>query len=839
MDAYLEPPAHETVAPLATIDADLRLLPIIRSGTASVDDALSHVRERRENALAELNMAEDALRSALADASDEPIPDDADLSEAIDIYSHGIAPQKARTHAPADPALIELRLAHACTALLADGEKALTNVADNVDNELCALSRIAAAAGDAQQRAALGDQLSEKTAAVLSERRDTFFESLCKKYTDALCTALKEVAWPPQELQNPEHRGEPGHVSLWDDRVKVAWSDLCSLQFGAAALELVEAPTAVHHAGALTRDEAPKAAPGSDDYVPLFAVGVLMEPLLLRFRFHFDSNRTTNRLDKPEWFLSNMLALIQLNSFLFEPARDMWSRGGYVCELTRFRPQGRRSCVIDAPAELLHSMLVPLRLKLHASMELLGSQPALLAHTIFQCLAFDTDLRAAYRPAQDSVQLADEMLGNDALFQRWLDGEREFATRRFEDVVDAPGAWSLIQAETLTEHGETDMSEADCTGHITTRAAATLITVLIGVTERYQPLVSLEQRSAFIIRVQHPLLFQFYDRLARHLDAFENMSSAFSRALPGEITSLSTGAGSDIVRGVNGIKRVAKAYVSSDYVYQQLVGWSESSFFLHMADELHERPRGSLLRRLMYPSKETDIDSASLVAILHKGLQRGASAAATLRPLGKSSSPVTLAHEQEEGEPISVWERYVSRYADISARSKRGIERLVVSEVLDLLKPYFLRPWDSDESREPQQEGEDGEESIKSPIASEAPCKELVPALARFASLMTELVQTLPATLLLPIYRQIASSLSSAIVDRVLLPGARMPQKFTPNQAKQFFVDVHNGWLHVVRELDGHPRVVSRRKKHEQTGIGRKPEAQWRALIEAAESVNK
>ena len=846
MHTYLEPPQQEAVHTLATIDIDLRFLPAARDGSTDSDAALAHMRQRSENALLELQAAEGVLRTAVFEASDAVIPEDAEISEAIDIYGSSITSGTKNVQEHVDPALVELLNARACTAIIAEGERVLSNVGDSVEASLHALSRITAVASDAVQKASMGDAMSVRTKNIVEQQRDSFYESLITRYTEELRAGLREAAWPPPELQNPDYRGEKAeNYSFATPTVQQAWYSLCSVQFAAAALELTPAPTAVG-----SGDAAP-AAPGSSKYVPLLAVSILMEPIVLRFRFHFDTDRTTNRLDKPEWFLSSMLTLIQENSYLFEQAEDIWGNGGVVYELTRYRPSpySRRHVSFNAPAELLHALIVPLRLKLLASTDLLGKQPALLAHNIFQCLAFDSDIRAMYPPAQQAMRLADEMLGDDTLFQRWLDGEREFAAQRFNDVIESPGAWSLIQPETLIEEGDTHLGEADATGQVTTRAAATLINILHGVTERYQPLDSLEQRSAFIIRVQHHMLLQFYDRLARHLDAFENMSSAFSRALPGEITSLSSGAGADIVRGVNGLRRVIKAYISSEYVHQQLIEMSESSFFLNMADEIHNLPSGALIRRMLYPSKEADIDSASLMATLHKGLQRGASAAATLRPLSRSNSTgpgrQDAGPEAESKEPISVWERYISRYADISARCKRGIERLVVSEVLDLLKPYFMRPWDSrskdiaaepvEKSLDVQENGDDG--GSKSILVHDAPCKELVPALARLASLLTELVQTLPPTLLLPVYRQISSSLSSAVVYRVLLPDARVPQQFSPDQAHQFSVDVHNGWLHVIRELEGHDRIIARRKKNEPTGLGRRPERQWHELIDAAGSL--
>ena len=44
--------------------------------------------------------------------------------------------------------------------------------------------------------------------------------------------------------------------------------------------------------------------------VPLLPFEVLVRPLALRFRYHFEGDRPTNRIDKPEWFLAHLTGLI-------------------------------------------------------------------------------------------------------------------------------------------------------------------------------------------------------------------------------------------------------------------------------------------------------------------------------------------------------------------------------------------------------------------------------------------------------------------------------------------------------------------------------------------------
>lgn len=43
------------------------------------------------------------------------------------------------------------------------------------------------------------------------------------------------------------------------------------------------------------------------------AVAVMLKPLRVRFAFHFDTDRPTNRLDKPEWFLTHLLQALEMH----------------------------------------------------------------------------------------------------------------------------------------------------------------------------------------------------------------------------------------------------------------------------------------------------------------------------------------------------------------------------------------------------------------------------------------------------------------------------------------------------------------------------------------------
>ncbi|WFD27002.1 hypothetical protein MNAN1_001994 [Malassezia nana] len=861
---YLKPPSTSQAQRLAAADADLRLVSLL-SGRLDGDrlSALeTAIQAENSDTISEIQRCEVQIRDSIADTLERHgiVLDNDDVGEALERLVAQVPQPVPKPPARSDPApdtdsLADWRAARACTQLLADAEAAQADM-DKAPNDprtaMTALRRLACLVDEAPLRAPASGTMLARTVSCLTDMRDTLLEKLESQYKAQLRTVLHQHAWPPPECQNPDKANggdsSDAYALLGRPDLERAWADLVEWQLTAASLGLRPLPTCIHTppmVSGIDERKATPAAPGSDAYIPLLPVEVLMEPILLRFRYHFDGTRPTNRLDKPEWFLTHILALIRMNAYLFEPAPDAWTRGGDVAELTRRRrgatddaPMQQRHMAVDAPSELLHTLLYPVRMKVLASMPRLLNERAFLAHMILQLITFDSELRDAYAPAvlahggMGACRLAEEVLGNDAWFQAWLDGERSFTESKFESVMEGPDAWSLVQADTMEGEEELvgDMATSDAA--TTTRCACTLMNVLAGVTERYQPLHLLEQKCAFVLQVQRPLLDQLRTRLTRHLDAFENMSTAFARTLPGEIASLSAGPGNDMVRGVNGVTRVAKALLSAEYVKQQLEEWSESSFFLHMAHELQQLDPHSPLYRLMSPKSTADkLDAESLTSLLHRGLQRGASAAASLRPLSSaavSASTEAFSATETSADEFGVWDQYIDQFGQVSSRSARALEKLTVAEVLEAMRPYILRAWD----RDPEVTDEESE------ATSSIPSPELVPALAKLTSLLRHIVQILSPSLLLPVYRHIAASLSKAVVDRIVMPHARITQRFTAAQAERFRQDVEQGWLHVVRELGDHPKIAARQRSGMPTGLGRNPEAAWRLLVEAIQQLS-
>lgn len=107
-------------------------------------------------------------------------------------------------------------------------------------------------------------------------------------------------------------------------------------------------------------------------------------------------------------------------------------------------------------------------------------------------------------------------------------------------------------------------------------------------TDRYTALPDPLHRTRFLIVTQLPLLDQYRARMAASLDAFETLSSAFVRAVPGAlgVGASGAGAGADqgvvwggdtrrLTGGVEGLQRLCKAFVSAKSLTSAMENWGE------------------------------------------------------------------------------------------------------------------------------------------------------------------------------------------------------------------------------------------------------------------------
>lgn len=194
--------------------------------------------------------------------------------------------------------------------------------------------------------------------------------------------------------------------------------------------------------------------------------------------------------------------------------------------------------------------------------------------------------------------------------------------------------------------------------------------------DRYTPLPSIEHKLPFLTTIQLPLLMTYHSRISGSLDAFETLSSAFVRAVPGALSgNVRGGLHVDQARltgGVEGLGRLVKASLSAQWTIQALRDWADDivrpfppssnndesadgQFFVEMSEELRTTP-----------SMRWKIQSEPL---LHN-------------PPSENDEKATL---------TSVWDLILGKYTTLADRAEDMVVRLITAEVESDLKKHLQR----------------------------------------------------------------------------------------------------------------------------------------------------
>ena len=145
-----------------------------------------------------------------------------------------------------------------------------------------------------------------------------------------------------------------------------------------------------------------------------------MKAFALRFRYHFEGERPTNRVDKPEWYLTHLVKLFDEYAPLFsEYIQDILDQNGLAAR--------------DAVQEFITAVLPVLKRKVDLDMPIVSAQGPLSSHLVEELSKFDILLREEYMYApygQDPSQwrgVTHEILtqNNGEFFNNWLSAEKQ------------------------------------------------------------------------------------------------------------------------------------------------------------------------------------------------------------------------------------------------------------------------------------------------------------------------------------------------------------------------------------------------------------------------------
>ncbi|EEA27470.1 hypothetical protein EYB25_001535 [Talaromyces marneffei] len=451
----------------------------------------------------------------------------------------------------------------------------------------------------------------------------------------------------------------------------------------------------------------------NEDIQVLLPLEVMMHPLELRFKYHFSGAKPTNRLDKPEYFLSHISDLISTYVGFFttylQPVLDR--RADIVDD-------GLRWHFVSAINAFITSLLPMVRRKIDNFLPQVETNPQLLSHFIHELIKFDDDLRQTwnYLPNPYSTEnwkgLASEVLTQKNWFERWLQVEKEFALSRYKDIIDTP------------ESGQIDHDGVDANVTKPTSAAIRVNDLLETITDLYRPLSSFSQKLRFLIDIQITIFDQFHERLHSGLEAYLAMTSTIGRTVQG--------ADQGSLEGVAGLDRLCRIFGSAEYLEKKMQDWSDDVFFLDLWYELQDRVR------------RNQGDGKNVVGPM------------SVAEVAQRTSQAVAETSQGRSSEGALFDETASAYRRLRLRSESIIVSTFSSEVQSSLRPYSrVSMWSS----------------LSAPSASypHPLTSELTHTVRIISSNLSFLARVLGTAPLRRINRQVLLSLQTFILDNVIL----------------------------------------------------------------------
>ncbi|KAL8797940.1 MAG: hypothetical protein Q9182_007099 [Xanthomendoza sp. 2 TL-2023] len=340
----------------------------------------------------------------------------------------------------------------------------------------------------------------------------------------------------------------------------------------------------------------------TEEPLVLLPLQVMVKPLDQRFGYHFSGDRQTNKLDKPEYFLSHIIGL--LNSY-----DEFFALHLQPILRNRFKKSNlsMTSIFIDSTSALITALLPMLRRKVFGVMPQIAKQPQLLSHYIYELMSFDITLRDEWGydggcGIDGWKGLAWEVLVKKDWFGRWLEVEKnckynlhitnqsantpQVALSRYQTIIDPP------------ESFEIDYDSVEPSATKPTNAAIRVNDLLETITDRYRPLPSFSQKLRFLIDIQIAIFDRYHSVLADSLEKYIYSTSSLARTVQGVSSSTSRNTTKDqpSLEGLSGIERLTRVYGSAEYLENKMGDWSDDVFFLELWEELQDRARANTLQ---------------------------------------------------------------------------------------------------------------------------------------------------------------------------------------------------------------------------------------------------
>ena len=393
-----------------------------------------------------------------------------------------------------------------------------------------------AAEGAAPQLVYLFEQTSKQLYGTLKVALETSLEAI-----------MDQMKWPGKALNLA------GSIRQnWEDQVQLL------LQLQDPDLVDAFADVDIRH-----RSSAP-------DPIVLLPLEVMIRPLAKRFQWHFYGDRPTNRRDKPEYFLTHVLDLLDQYSGFMNDNLDP------VLDQRVSKSEELESIYTEATSAFITALLPMVESKCLSFLPEVSHDPQLLSHFMHELMAFDTALRETwgYRPIPRMVVewkgLTWRVLNTHGYFETWLRVEKDFALSRYRSIRDA------------SDSNDIDF-DADSGQTLPTKGAIRVNDLLETITDRYRGLSSFSQKLKFLLEIQLSIFDDYHSHLHGALQAYLVSSHTAGRLLQGQNEGDAFGS--------KGLESLSKVFGSAEFLERKMSDWSDDVFFVELWDELQDRAR--------------------------------------------------------------------------------------------------------------------------------------------------------------------------------------------------------------------------------------------------------
>ncbi|XP_054669571.1 RAD50-interacting protein 1 isoform X2 [Grus americana] len=246
----------------------------------------------------------------------------------------------------------------------------------------------------------------------------------------------------------------------------------------------------------------------------ILPIQIMLNPLQKRFKYHFTGNKQTNVLNKPEWYLTQVLMWIGNHAkFLDDKIQPILDKAGSS---------------VNAGLEFSRALVMLILEKLAVDIPCLLYDDTLFCHLVDEVLLFERELYSVHGYLS-SFPSCMHILSEESCFQRWLTVEKKFALQKMDSMLSSEAAW-ISQYKDITDVDE--MKVPDC--------AETFMTLLLVITDRYKNLPTASRKLQFL-GLQKELVDDFRIRLTQLQQAELEVraeSNAVSKLQLGQLASM-------------------------------------------------------------------------------------------------------------------------------------------------------------------------------------------------------------------------------------------------------------------------------------------------------------